>query len=315
LNLRIAAQHNTTYLFAFVTLLIVMASLYSLYAQFFTLPVPKGPFTDQVVIVTGSNSGIGLEAARHYVNLGAKKVILAVRNQESGNEAKKSIEETTKSLNVIEVWDLDMSTSASVQAFVQRVSKELPRLDVAALNAGVATIEWIVSPDGFEQTLQVNVISTALLAVLLLPKLYATSDEYGVTPRLSITSSGIHEVLPLPKVPQDENVIGWLNQEKHFDTKIGHYQASKLLEVFYFQELAKHVKERENGKPKVILNIIDPGLCHSNLLRHRDSLLFRIIKAILARSSEVGSRTIVNGSENDNFETHGKYLSNCVVFP
>ncbi|KAI9284606.1 hypothetical protein BC943DRAFT_360955 [Umbelopsis sp. AD052] len=292
-----------------------MASLYALYAQFLTMPLPKGPFTDQVVIVSGSNCGIGLEAARHYVQLNAKKVILAVRNLAAGNDAKNSIEESTKRLDVVEVWDLDMSTSDSVQAFVQRVTTELPRLDVAALNAGVATIEWTVSPDGFEQTLQVNVISTALLAVLLLPKLYATADEYGVTPRLSITSSGIHEVLPLPEVPQDENVIQWLNTEKHFDTKIGYYQVSKLLEIFYFQELAKHIHEREAGKPKVILNLIDPGLCHSNLLRHRESLLFRVIKFLLARSSEVGSRTIVNASENDNFETHGKYLSNCVVFP
>ncbi|GAB5592686.1 hypothetical protein Unana1_07586 [Umbelopsis nana] len=280
------------------------------------MPLPKGPFTDQIVIVTGSNSGIGLEAARHYVNLDAKKVILAVRNQESGNEAKKSIEESTNRLDVVEVWKLDMSTTASVQVFSQKVAAELPRVDIAALNAGVAPIEWEVSPDGFEQTLQVNVVSTALLAVLLLPKLYSTADEFGVTPRLSVVSSGIHEVLPLPPdMPSNAKVIDWLNKKEHFDPKIGHYHLSKLLEIFYFQELAKHIKHRESGQTTVILNMIDPGLCHSNLLRHRDSFLFRVIKRIFARTSEVGARTIVNGGENDNFETHGKYLSNCTVFP
>jgi NAD(P)-dependent dehydrogenase (short-subunit alcohol dehydrogenase family) len=292
-----------------------MDNLYTLYAQFLHMPFPKGPFTDQVVIVTGSNCGIGLEAARHYVQLDAKRVILAVRNLEAGNEAKNSIEDTTKRLGVVEVWDVDMSTSASVQAFVQRVNAELPRLDIAALNAGVATVGWNVSPDGYEQTLQVNVISTALLAVLLLPKLYATADEHGVTPRLSITSSGMHAFAPFPKVPRDENVIQWLNNEKHFDTKAGHYAMSKLLEVLYFQELTKHIQDRGIGKPKVIVNLLDPGLCHSNLLRHQDSFIKRTIKFLLARSSEVGSRTIVNASENNNFETHGKYLSNCVVFP
>lgn len=102
-----------------------MASLYGLYAQFLTMPLPKGPFTDQIVIVTGSNSGIGLEAARHYVRLDAKKVILAVRNMESGNAAKKSIEESTQRLDVVEVWNLDMSRSASVREFSQRVTREL----------------------------------------------------------------------------------------------------------------------------------------------------------------------------------------------
>jgi NAD(P)-dependent dehydrogenase (short-subunit alcohol dehydrogenase family) len=292
-----------------------MATLYGLYAQFLTMPLPKGPFTDQIVIVTGANSGLGLEAARHYARLDAKKVILAVRNMESGHEAKTSIEESTHRLNVIEVWKLDMSTASSVQAFSERVAKELPRLDIAALNAGVATLDWEVSTDGFEQTLQVNVISTALLSVLLLPKLYATADEFGVTPRLSIVSSGIHEILPLPDMPSDANVIEWLNKKENFNTKIGYYPVSKLLEIFYFQELAKHVKERQSGQPKVILNMIDPGLCHSNLLRHQDSFIFRVVKRLLARTSEVGARTIVNGSENDNFETHGKYLSNCTVFP
>jgi NAD(P)-dependent dehydrogenase (short-subunit alcohol dehydrogenase family) len=80
-----------------------MTDLYGLYAQFFRLPEPKGPFTDQIVIVTGSNSGLGVEAARHYANLDAKKVILTVRNIEGGKEVKKSIEETTKRAGVVEV--------------------------------------------------------------------------------------------------------------------------------------------------------------------------------------------------------------------
>ncbi|GAB5592685.1 hypothetical protein Unana1_07585 [Umbelopsis nana] len=292
-----------------------MASLYGLYAQFLTMPLPKGPFTDQIVIVTGSNTGIGLEAARHYVKLDAKKVILAVRNQESGNKAKKSIEESTNRLDVVEVWKLDMSISASVQAFSEKVTKELPRLDVAALNAGVATSKWEVSPDGYEQTLQVNVISTALLAVLLLPKLYATADEHGVTPRLSIVSSGVHAVLPLPKMPEDAKVIEWLNTEENYNKLLGSYMVSKLLEIFYFQELAKHTQKTDSGQTKVIINTIDPGLCHSELTRHLDSMSMTVYKFLFARTQEVGGRTIVNGGEIDNFETHGKYLSNCTVSP
>jgi NAD(P)-dependent dehydrogenase (short-subunit alcohol dehydrogenase family) len=295
--------------------LLDMASLYGLYAQFLTMPLPKGPFTEQIIIVTGSNSGIGLEAARHYVRLDAKKVILAVRNMESGNAVKKSIEESTQRLDVVEVWNLDMSRSASVREFSQRVTRELPRLDVAALNAGVATKDWELSPDGYEQTLQVNVISTALLAVLLLPKLCATADEYGVTPRMSIVSSGLHEIAGLPKMPKDANVIEWLNTEKNFNKKWGYYQVSKLLEIFYFQELAKHIPQAKSGQTKVILNMIDPGLCHSNLLRHSDSFGFRVFKCLFARTPEVGGRTIANGGELNNFETHGKYLSNCTVFP
>ncbi|KAG2187078.1 hypothetical protein INT44_003306 [Umbelopsis vinacea] len=297
-----------------------MANAYGLYAQFLTLPEPKGPFTDQIIIVTGSNSGIGLEAARHYANLDAKKVILAVRNLESGNEAKKSIEETTKRSDVVEVWKLDMSSSASVLEFANKVNKELPRLDVAALNAGVATKLFKISADGWEETLQVNVISTAYLAILLLPKMYATADQFGVTPRLNITASGVHEWAKVTKeMVSDGKLIAWLNKEENAKGKGSYYEVSKLLEVFFVQELANYIKKRDNGQTKVIVNTIDPGLCHSNLTRNMvqpgEKIFMTVFKTAFARSTEVGSRTIVNAGENENFQTHGKYLANCVVFP
>ncbi|KAG2187081.1 hypothetical protein INT44_003309 [Umbelopsis vinacea] len=297
-----------------------MANFYSMYAQFFRLPVPKGPFTDQIVIVTGSNTGIGVEAARHYANLDAKKVILAVRNIEGGNEVKKSIEETTKRTGVVEVWKLDMSSSASVLEFANRVNKELPRLDIAALNAGVAMLLYKASNDGWEETLQVNVISTAYLSILLLPKLYATADQYGVTPRLNITSSGIHLQAKLTKeMLAKGKPIEWLNTEENVKGEQSHYEVSKLLEVFFVQELANYIKRRDNGQTKVIVNAIDPGLCHSKLVRNitdpGQKLFMTVFKFLMARSEEVGSRTIVNAGENDNFQTHGKYLSSCVVSP
>lgn len=299
---------------------ITMSDLYGLYAQFFRLPEPKDPFTDQIVIVTGSNSGIGVEAARHYTKLDAKKVILAVKNVEGGNEVKRSIEETTKRTGVVEVWKLDMSSATSVLEFANRVDKELPRLGVAALNAGVGTFLYKASNDGWEETLQVNVISTAYLSILLLCKLYATAYEYVVTPRLTLTFSGVHAHTKLTKeMLAKRKPIEWLNTEENVKGLPTHYQVSKFLEVFFMQELANRTKRRDNGQTKVIVNAIDPGFCHSNLLRNLNSRALTLImngfQVIFARSAEVGSRTIVNAGENNNFHTHGKYLANCEVFP
>lgn len=288
--------------------------LYALYCQFKTLPEPKGPFTDQVVIVTGANGGIGLEAARHYVRLDAKKVILAVRNMESGYDAKTSIEETTNRMDVVEVWHLDYLSLDCVKAFCSKVSKELSRLDIVALNAGIATASWRVSQDGYEEGLQVNVISTALLANLLLPKMYATADQLKVTPRLTILSSESHVQASLNKIPKDQQIIEFLNKEEHY-TLGDYYTISKLLEILYFEQVVKYIPETEPGKAKVILNIVDPGLCSSNLLRERPNPLYPYIKMVFARTLQVGGATIVNGGENDNFETHGKYLMSCMVYP
>jgi len=83
-----------------------------LYSQLFITPVyPTRSFAGETVIVTGSNVGLGKEAARHFARLGVSKLILAVRNTEAGEEAKKDIEGTTRcGKSVIEVWPLDLSS-------------------------------------------------------------------------------------------------------------------------------------------------------------------------------------------------------------
>jgi hypothetical protein len=78
------------------------------------LPYPSQSFNGQTVIVTGSNTGLGLEAARHFTRLGASKVILAVRSISKGQEAQKSIEQTTHRLGVCEVWQLDSMKPVSL---------------------------------------------------------------------------------------------------------------------------------------------------------------------------------------------------------
>ncbi|KAF5988825.1 retinol dehydrogenase 12 [Fusarium bulbicola] len=67
------------------------------------IPVPTTSFQGQTIIVTGSNTGLGLEAARHFVRLDAELVILAVRSLEKGEAAKASIEASTKRKNVVQV--------------------------------------------------------------------------------------------------------------------------------------------------------------------------------------------------------------------
>ena len=178
---------------------------------FVTPPAPTSDFTGQIIIVTGSNTGLGLEAARHLVALKAEKVILAVRNAEKGEAARRSIEDSTKRSGVIEVWPLDLSSYQSVEQFAQRASK-LPRLDVLLENAGIATQKFTLV-EGNESTITVNVVSTFLLALLLLPKLRETATTFNVLPRLVIVSSEVHAMTSFPERKTD-NIFNTLNDEK-----------------------------------------------------------------------------------------------------
>lgn len=158
--------------------------------QWTPLPYPTKLFTNQTIIVTGSNIGLGLEAARHFARLDAAKVILAVRSKLKGEEAAKSIEESTNRPGVCEVWEVDMGNFASVRAFCERAAA-LDRLDVVVENAGIATPTY-KQVEGFESTIAVNVVGTFLMALDMLPILRKSAEKTGVKPRLVIISSGIH---------------------------------------------------------------------------------------------------------------------------
>ena len=162
-----------------------------LYSQFLiTPPVPQQRFDNQTVIVTGSNTGLGLQAALHITRLGAEKVILAVRNLEKGGKAKTSIEESIARKGVVEVWQLDLTSYESVKAFAKK-AQGLKRLDVLLENAGLMNEKWIMAEQD-ELSVTTNVVSTFLLGLLLLPKLQETATRFNVRPRLVVVASDLH---------------------------------------------------------------------------------------------------------------------------
>ena len=125
-----------------------MAQIFDfVYSQLWVVPpLPQADHTGQTVIVTGANVGLGLEAARHFTQFNARKVIVAVRNIEKGEKAKQSIEESTTRSGVVEVWQVDLSSYESVKRFAAR-AQGLERLDVVVENAGIATRIYRVAED------------------------------------------------------------------------------------------------------------------------------------------------------------------------
>lgn len=273
------------------------------YSQFFVRPAyPSRLLNGQTVIVTGSNTGLGKEAARHFARLGAAKIILAVRNTKAGEDAKAYIERTTHCAPAtVEVWSLDLANYASVQAFAARAAKDLERIDVLCENAGIATGTKKMA-EGHESTITVNVISTFLLALLLLPKLKETARKYKTETTLTIVSSEVHGWCKFPEQKAD-SVFAALDQS---DDLAERYPVSKLLEVLAIRQIAP--KLEGSG---VVLNMLNPGLCHSELARE-GGLGFAVMKFFLARTTEMGSRTLVAAAKGGK-GSHGKYMSDGVV--
>src|SRR5258706_9456898 len=145
--------------------------------KIFTVPVPTQSFEGKTVIVTGANTGLGFETAKWFVKLRAAKVILACRSIPKAEAAKESIVASTNcSSETVEIWELDLVSYDSVKAFASRAQK-LERLDVVIENAGIATRIHRVA-EGHESSITVNVVSTFLLALLLIPKQRETAQKY-----------------------------------------------------------------------------------------------------------------------------------------
>ncbi|KAJ9656178.1 hypothetical protein H2198_005140 [Neophaeococcomyces mojaviensis] len=278
-----------------------------IYSQLFVTPhYPVKMYSGQTVIVTGSNTGLGKEATRHFVRLGAARVIMAVRNLKAGEAAKADIVGTTHcDPNIIEVWSLDLSSNSSVKAFSQRASTELERIDVLMENAGVAGDKFILDEEtGQERMIAVNVIRTFLLALLMLPKLKESAKKFNIKPRLTIVSSEVHGFTKFEQ--QKEQVIfdSLKTPEKVNMSEM--YPISKLLEVLVVREIAPKL-----DGTGVILNMLNPGLCHSELSRD-GSFVLEVLKFFLARKTEVGSRTLLAAAEAGP-ESHGKYMHDGLV--
>lgn len=143
-----------------------------------------------MVIVTGANTGLGLEAARHFVCLGVSNIIIACRMLSKGNAAREDIEHTEKCKGVLQVWELDLSSFASVKAFAKR-AKLLPRLNICVENAGIAQGTFTLA-EGHESQIIVNVILTFLLALLLLPIMRNSADKTKTKPFLTIATSEVY---------------------------------------------------------------------------------------------------------------------------
>ncbi|KAK5165617.1 hypothetical protein LTR04_001200, partial [Oleoguttula sp. CCFEE 6159] len=103
-----------------------MAGLFRLLTQKWYPPAdPTSSFAGRTVIITGSNTGLGFEAAVKFATLGAPTLILGVRDLSKGAAAKRAIEARVSASTRcdIRVWHLDLLSYPSIRAFAARAAE------------------------------------------------------------------------------------------------------------------------------------------------------------------------------------------------
>jgi NAD(P)-dependent dehydrogenase (short-subunit alcohol dehydrogenase family) len=270
---------------------------------------PNTSYAGKTILITGPNTGLGFEAATKFAALGASTLIFGVRSLEKGKAAKLQIEERTRcSPDVIQLFQLDMMSFDSIDEFVKKVNNGFEKVDIAVLNAGVAVSAYNLSVHGWEAALQVNALSTAYLAILLLPRLRDTAASTRRPSMLELVASTGHLDVKAESVTPtgSQGVLTVVNDKAHFSI-LKQYQISKLLEMWVVQQIAARTSPLET-----VVVASCPGLCRSSLGRDFGAFIRVVdymIKAPMARSAEQGSRTLVSATALDK-NAHGGFWTN-----
>jgi retinol dehydrogenase-12 len=219
-----------------------------------------------------------------------------------------------KERNILEAWQVDLDSYQSVLAFNERIRTQLPRLDGFIANAGVELKKFELS-EGLERSLTVNVVSTMLMAIGVLPKLKETAST-GSQANLTIIGSAVHLTAPDEqlRVPGNRDMLEALSDPNTADMD-GRYFLSKLVLHQCFNGLADSLTPSTKSENQVVVNLVHPGWCSTDLFRSRQvPLVERIMFALTGRTAEQGGRSLVYGVVQGN-ETNGRYISECKVKP
>jgi NAD(P)-dependent dehydrogenase (short-subunit alcohol dehydrogenase family) len=233
--------------------------------------------TGRTAIVTGSNSGIGLETARVLARRGAR-VVLACRTPEKTRDAAAHIGSGRPTANV-RVVRLDLASLDSVRAVADALRSTFERIDLLINNGGVMEPPYTQTEDGFELTIATNHLAHFALTGLLLDRLLVTPGSRIVT----VSSEG-----------HARGVMNFedLQSERSYTPAEAYYQ-SKLANLLFTYELDRRLKA---ASAPAIAVACHPGIVLTGLYRTRSrrerallSPRLRMLNFWLVQSVQMGA--------------------------
>lgn len=257
----------------------------------------------KVAVVTGGNSGIGLETVKALTSAGCR-VILASRSVEAANNA---IEEEIKASGGrkisggysvaqpdIKVLPLDLADLVSINQFAKEVSRE-ERIDYLVLNAGIMNTPKGYTKQGFEQQIGVNHFGHFHLTSLLLDKMKKQDDPSRIVVVAS-TAHGMGKMDFKDMHYRQRKYSAW-----------GAYGQSKLANILF----AKGLAERLRGSQVTAVSL-HPGVIKTPLWRSSGGLLQKLVLPLIAdKTVQQGASTTVYACLAQEGIKGGMYLDDC----
>ena len=193
----------------------------------------KAILVGKTAIVTGANTGIGLEAAVELAGRGAR-VILACRSKEKGEAAAMEVRRRSRNQNVV-FMQLDLASLSSIHAFANDVLHKESSLHILINNAGVALSGFEKTNDEFEMHMGINHLGHFLLTNLLLDLMKATPGRCRV---VTVSSSLYKKSLEF----EFENMNS--DDPSRYNSRMPGraYSQSKLANILFSRSLSKRAE-------------------------------------------------------------------------
>src|SRR5687767_12721515 len=200
----------------------------------------------RTAVVTGANSGIGLETARSLAERGFH-VVLLCRSAERAQAAKADIDASVPGAST-EIVIADIGLQSDVRRAAKEIEQSIDRLDLLVNNAGIQLRKLTRTPEGHDMLLAVNHLGPFLLTNLLLPMLKSSSPARIVNVASEAHKMGRLRLETLDR-PRGYGLIGMPG-----------YGATKLMNILFTRELARRLEG--SG---VTANSVHPGTVNTNL--------------------------------------------------
>ncbi|XP_046917054.2 retinol dehydrogenase 12-like [Dermatophagoides farinae] len=263
--------------------------------------------TGHTVVITGANSGIGLQTARVFARLDAN-VFMLCRDLDKARSVRKEILDELQQINnddddderiknQIKLIQLDLSSLESVRKCAEEINRNVDKIDYLINNAGIMMCPESKTVDGFESQFATNHLGHFLLTNLLMDKIRRSSSA-----RIINLSSIAH----IPGTIHFDNI----NLDGGHYTPLKAYAQSKLANILFTIELA-----RKFCDTNIRTYAVHPGLVNTELGRHLNGLalcLLNFFRRMILITPELGAQTTLHCAFDSNINADsGGYFANC----
>ena len=245
----------------------------------------------RVAVVTGSNTGLGLETALALARAGAE-VVMAVRNLDKGAAARQRILDSHPDA-AVHLQPLDLSSVDSVRTAASSILDRHDHLDLLVNNAGVMYTEWQTTADGFEFQMGTNHLGHFALTMLLLDRLMSTGGSRVV----NVSSVG-------HKFRSKLDTATMMSGDKY--DRVAAYGRSKLANLLFTYELQRRLVGVDAPTAALAAH---PGLSSTELARNSPKVvqMMERFSGFIAQSAAAGALPQLRAA-TDPAATGGQYF-------